>query len=82
MRESIGHADFQPGLRLWFEIVGLAMREDGPYRATAEQILSGWEEWIRGKLGSKREHLAPEILAQIEGELMIRLIRQPQQNIP
>lgn len=67
--------EVQPTLRLWFEIVGLAMRDEGPYRTTARLILAGWEDWIRSKLGSRGEHLAPELLARIEGALMISLIR-------
>ena len=67
--------EIQPTLRLWFEIVGLAMRGEGPYRETARQILAGWEEWIAARLGSQRAHLAGEVLARIEGELMVSLIR-------
>mgnify|MGYP000380322950 CR=1 FL=1 len=63
------------GQRLWFEIIGLAMRGDGPYQDTARRILDGWEDWISRRLGSRRAHLAASILAQIEGEIMIRLIR-------
>ncbi|XOV83509.1 MAG: TetR/AcrR family transcriptional regulator [bacterium] len=66
-----------PGQKLWFEIIGLAMRDEGPYKTTARQILDGWEDWIRKRLGSKRAHLAPAILAQAEGEMMINLLRQP-----
>lgn len=65
----------QPTLKLWFEIVGLAMRDEGAYRETARVILSGWESWIEAKLGSKRAHLSADVLARIEGELMVSLIR-------
>lgn len=65
-----------PGQKLWFEIIGLAMRDDGPYKTTATQILDGWEEWIKDRLGSKRAHMAPAILAQAEGEMMINLLRR------
>ena len=66
----------QPGQKLWFEIIGLAMRDEGPYQATAKQILDGWEEWIKDRLGARRAHLAPAILAQAEGEMMVNLIRR------
>jgi AcrR family transcriptional regulator len=66
-----------PGQKLWFEIIGLAMRDEGPYKSTARQILNGWENWIRERLGSKRAHMAPAILAQAEGEMMINLLRRP-----
>jgi AcrR family transcriptional regulator len=67
-----------PGQKLWFEIIGLAMRGAGPYKSTARQILDGWEDWIKDRLGSKRAHLAPAILAQAEGEMMINLLRLPE----
>lgn len=65
----------QPTLRLWFEVVGMAMRDNGPYNATARMILAGWEAWLRNRLGPDRAHLAPQLLARIEGELMISLLR-------
>ena len=65
-----------PGQKLWFEIIGLAMRDDGPYKKIAGQILDGWEEWIKDKLPRNRVHLAASILAQIEGEMMINLVRR------
>lgn len=76
LRARGSEADAKPGQRLWFEIVGLAMREDGPYLQVAQQILAGWEDWIRDRLGPRRAHLAPELLAQIEGEMMINLLRR------
>jgi AcrR family transcriptional regulator len=74
--------EIQPTLRLWFEIVGLAMHDSGPYRETARRILSGWEDWIGMKLGPRRAHLAGEVLARIEGALMISLIRSEGGRIP
>lgn len=62
-------------LRLWFEIVGLAVRGDEPYRSTAKLFLSEWESWIQDKLPAAQKHRAGTLLAQIEGEVMIRLLR-------
>jgi len=67
--------DSKPMLTLWFEIVGLAVRGDEPYKSTARLFLSRWEEWIEGKLGPKHRHRAPSLLAQVEGEVMIRLLK-------
>ncbi len=69
------HELAKPVLMLWFEIVGLAMRGEEPYRSAATTILAGWEKWIIQKLGPGRAHLAPAVLGQIEGELMVSLIR-------
>lgn len=65
----------KPMLKLWFEIVGLAVRGDEPYKKTAGLFLARWEEWIEGKLGPKQRHRAASLLAQVEGEVMIRLLK-------
>jgi AcrR family transcriptional regulator len=62
-------------LRLWFEIVGLAVRGDEPYLSTAQLFLKEWESWIEAKLPASQKHRAPALLAQIEGEVMIQLLR-------
>ena len=61
-------------MQLWFEIVGLAVRGDEPYKSTASLLLSRSEERIRNKLRSGQKHRAREVLASLEGELMIRLL--------
>ena len=61
-------------LMLWFEIVGLAIRGAEPYRSTAKQILEGYEQWIGNKLPPDQSHRAHELLAQIEGQIMLNLL--------
>ena len=61
-------------LMLWFEIVGLAIRGGDPYRATANRILKGYEAWIASKLSPDQRHRAREILARIEGQIMLDLL--------
>lgn len=61
-------------LALWFEMVGPAIRGHSPFRATTEQILTNWEDWIRDKLGPRRAHQARAVLARLEGELMLSLL--------
>ena len=65
----------QPLMKLWFEIVGLAVRGDEPYRTTANMFIAEWEQWIAGKLPAKSRHRASELLAQVEGEVMLSLLR-------
>lgn len=62
-------------MRLWFEIVGLAIRGDEPYKTTASLLLTRSEERIRDKLRSDQKHRAREVLASLEGELMIGLLK-------
>lgn len=68
-------AESRPMLRLWFEVVGLAMRGDEPYRTAARQIVAGWEDWIAARLCQRNTHLAPAVLARVEGELMLALLK-------
>lgn len=62
-------------LQLWFEIVGLAIRGDEPYKTTASLLLSSTEGRIRKRLRSGQKHRAREVLASLEGELMIGLLQ-------
>ena len=66
-----------PMLKLWFEIVGLAVRGDQPYRKISNLFLHEWIEWIDSKLDQKQRHRAASLLAQIEGEVLIKLLRNP-----
>ena len=61
-------------MQLWFEIIGLAMRGEEPYRQTAALLLSRSEEQIRTKLRSNQKHKAREVLAALEGGVMIELL--------
>lgn len=64
----------KPMLTLWFEIVGLAVRGDEPYKTTASLFLDRWEGFIRSKLPQNQRHRATALLAQVEGEVMIGLL--------
>ena len=68
--------DAKPMLRLWFEIVGLAVRGDEPYKTTAGLFLKEWEQWISSKLEPRHRHRATSLLAEVEGRVMIALLRQ------
>ncbi len=71
---NLKSADAQAVMRLWFEIIGLAMRDQQPYSATAALLLSRSEESIRAKLRTDQKHRAREVLASLEGEIMISLL--------
>ncbi|MEM1230547.1 MAG: TetR/AcrR family transcriptional regulator [Pseudomonadota bacterium] len=65
----------QAVMRLWFEIIGLAMRGQEPYRSTAETILRQSEDQIRARLRTDQKHRAREVLSTLEGTLMVRLLQ-------
>lgn len=72
---SAGGAEQQAVLRLWFEIVGLAMRGQEPYRTAVREILDGWTAWIEARLRPAQRARAPALLAEIEGRLMVALLQ-------
>lgn len=74
MVQSAGASEQQAVLKLWFEIIGLAIRGQEPYRSTVSQILKDWEQWIRDRLRKDQMDQAGEILARIEGSLMLELL--------
>ncbi|MEQ9004403.1 MAG: hypothetical protein RIE74_12655, partial [Pseudomonadales bacterium] len=65
---------FQPTIRLWFELVGMAVRGEEPYRSTAERIGRTWLTWIEGKLPARQRHQAEALFARLEGRLMMQAI--------
>ncbi|MEZ5488872.1 MAG: TetR/AcrR family transcriptional regulator [Gammaproteobacteria bacterium] len=64
----------KPLLHLFFELVGLAMRGGEPYRTLTRTLLERWQRWIEKKLRAGQKHQAPEIMARLEGHLLINLI--------
>ncbi|MEM9623317.1 MAG: TetR/AcrR family transcriptional regulator [Pseudomonadota bacterium] len=64
----------QPVIRLWFEIVGLAMRGQEPYLTTARLILHNWHSWLKQKMDPKDHAESHSLLAQLEGQLLLSLL--------
>jgi AcrR family transcriptional regulator len=75
MVKSASHKDQKAVLRFWFEIIGLAVRGQEPYRSTVRGILDNWEAWIGDRLRAGQRDQAASVLAQIEGALMLALLR-------
>lgn len=75
MVRSALEAEGRPALELWLEVVGLAVRGDEPYQSVARLFLDQWEQWITDKLPADQKHRASDILARIEGEVMLKLLR-------
>lgn len=68
-------SEFQPVIRLWFELVGHAVRGEAPYKRSVREMADNWELWIAAKLKSSRPDQAQAVFAQVEGQLMIDLLR-------
>lgn len=76
MVQAAAHEDQKAVLRLWFEIIGLAIRGQEPYRSTVSRILAQWELWISDRLRPGQKEQAATVLAQIEGLLMLKLLER------
>jgi len=74
MVQAAAREDQKAVLRLWFEIIGLAIRGQEPYRSTVNRILAQWELWISDRLRAGQKEQAATVLAQIEGLLMLKLL--------
>ena len=71
---AASNPDFVPTIKLWFELVGLAVRGEAPYAGKAREIARRWIGWIEGKLSPAERPLAADLFARLEGQLMLRLL--------
>lgn len=67
--------EFQPVIRLWFELVGYAVRGETPYQDSVRVMAENWQLWIEAKLKKSAASQAEMVFAQIEGKLMIDLLK-------
>ena len=74
LSETLQSDQTQAIMRLWFEIIGLAMRGQEPYKKTAALLLARSEEQIRSKLRSDQKHRARGVLETLEGKVMVGLL--------
>ncbi len=67
---------FDEAMRLFVEVAARAGRGIEPYRTVARDIIDAWEAWLTERLlqvpGGPTPH---DLLVQIEGEVLVRLIR-------
>jgi AcrR family transcriptional regulator len=73
LRASEGGA-FAPVGRLWFELVGRAVRDEEPYLSRSRAIGRAWLAWIETRLKTGQTHRAGEVFANLEGTLMLHLL--------
>ena len=64
----------RPGMSLWFEIIGRAMRGEPVYLETARAMAAAFETFIASRLPPKLKPRAKEVLAELEGRLLVELI--------
>lgn len=69
------HPGFEPAVKLWFELVGLAARGQEPYLSNARLLSHNWIAWIAARLEESADSDAADLYAHLEGRLMLRQIR-------
>ena len=68
------HPSFEPSIKLWFELVGLAARGKEPYLSNAELLGTNWINWIASRLENPGEGDARDLYAHLEGRVMLKMI--------
>ncbi len=68
-------AEFQPVIRLWFELVGYAVRGEAPYQESVRVMADNWGQWISAKLRASSAAQSETVFAEVEGRLMLELLR-------
>ena len=58
-------------LKLWFEILGRALRPDASLKVQAQQLALRWERWLASKLPEDRRGDSPALFAEIVGILLL-----------
>jgi len=69
-------------VRLWFELVGLAVRGEAPYAGKAREIAGRWIAWMESKLPRAQRPLAADLFARLEGRLMLALLEPEPTRAP
>lgn len=73
--------EVRPYMRLWIESVAAAARDEEPFPAITQAILSGFREWLDQRLdlppGADREAVAMAILATLDGLALIEICSGP-----
>ena len=67
--------EYAPAIRLWFELVGLAAREQEPYLSNARLFAGNWVTWIASRLVKGEVRTPDDLYAHLEGRLMLKLIQ-------
>ena len=62
-------------LKLWFELLGRALRPGAPHKPQALQLAKRWENWLEGKLPEGRKGEAPTLFGEIEGALLLYCLK-------
>lgn len=71
----VSHEGFKPAVQLWFELVGLSVRQQEPYASNARQLAQNWIDWVESRLEEPHEGEAADLYAHLQGRLMLKLLQ-------
>ena len=63
-----------PMIQVWFEVVGLAARDVGPYKDISHDIAGVFISWIEQHLASRQQSQAADLFAHLEGRMLLHVI--------
>lgn len=66
---------FDPIVRLWFELIGLAARGKEPYVSNAQALADSWVNWLTSRVEQAKANEIQDMFALVEGRLMLKLIQ-------
>jgi hypothetical protein len=65
----------EPAIQVWFEMVGLAARDEEPYLSNARLFANNWIGWIEAHLDESSEQDPVDLYAHLEGRLMLKMLQ-------
>ena len=67
--------DFRPHMRVWFELVTLAMRGQQPFLAIAGQVADYFVDWVAARLAdgddAARREMSAHLIATLDGLVLL-----------
>jgi AcrR family transcriptional regulator len=68
---------FLPMVQLWFEVVGLAARDVGPYKTISHDIAGVFVQWIERHIKEGGPEDAADLFAHLEGRMLLHVVGWP-----
>lgn len=65
---------FFPMIQVWFEVVGMAARDIGPYKEISHSIAGVFVDWIEKHLTADQRKDAADVFAHLEGRMLLHVV--------
>ncbi len=74
LTEACSDPAMLPSIQVWFEVVGLAARDIGPYKDISHGIAGVFIDWIERHLVKSQQQEAADLFAHLEGRNLLHII--------